>query len=117
MTSPTIQEIMSDPRYGEFAADVTARGRQVVPDGFPWNCMGHTDDEILAMMLRFSDGRPMPRTQVESLLPVVRTQERLVREWWAWWGSWEWIEKGRARARAETKLVPVAGKPKAGMLF
>jgi hypothetical protein len=111
----TIQSIMADPRYHQFAAAVTECGKQVVPDAFPWNRMGQTDDQILAVRLAFADGRPMPREHVLDLIAVVRAQEKLVQEYWEWWLGWMWIGK---RAVAET--VMMRGNPAAaaeGMLF
>jgi len=90
----TIVEIKVHARYHEFAAAVTRSGHQVVPEAFPWNLMGLSDDEIVA-----------------------RPQELLVAGWWRWWQSWEWIANGRAAARATTKLEPIAARPPAGLLF
>lgn len=110
----TIQEILADPRYREFATAVTECGRQVVPGGFPWRLMGKTDLEILGMPLLFRDGLPMTENDKIDAIGVVRAQERLVVEYWNWWLGWEWLTQ-----RHETKLEPVAAAPKAaaGFLF
>jgi hypothetical protein len=119
----TIAEILAHPRYREFARAATDHGRQVVPDAFPWNVMGRTDEEILAMPLRFQGGELMPRAQKQLMLMVIHAQEQLVREWWDWWLGWEWIANGRRpapehvddeyaqaeAARAERKAVSQEG--------
>ena len=91
----TIHEILSHPRYREFARDCTERGRQVEPDHFPWLLMGASDEEILAMDLRFESGQRMREQDKRNMVIVVRAQERLVCDWWRWWGGWEWIAKSR----------------------
>jgi len=113
----TIAEIMTHPRYREFAAAVTRSGHQVAPDAFPWRLMGLSDDAIVARPLRFASGALMPPEHRPKMIAVVRAQELLVVSWWRWWRSWEWIVNGRARARAETKLVAAAGPPASGCLF
>lgn len=92
---PDIHEIMAHPRYREFAADVTLRGRKVEPDHFPWSLMGKSDEEILAMPLCFESGVGMREQDKRNMLIVVRAQEKLVCDWW---GGWEWISKGRKPA-------------------
>ncbi len=114
-----IHEILSHPRYREFAADCTACGRQVEPDGFPWKLMGKTDHEVLDAMTVFSDGRPMPDSAKASMLIVVRRQEELVCDWWRWWGGWEWIAKSRhpAPERIDDEYAQAEAARQEGRLF
>ena len=102
-----IAEIVADPQYAAFAAACIARGRQVVPGGFPWNAMGLSDAELRARSWRFESGREVPAEHVESLIHVVRAQEKLVAEWWRGWGGWHWLE---ARHPSDRPAAP-------GMLF
>ena len=88
-----ITTIMVHPRYREFAAAVTDRGRQVVPDAYPWKYMGLSDEEFLALPLRFAGGGLMPIEHKRKQLPVLRWAEQNVREWWRWWGGWQWLTK------------------------
>ena len=119
-----IHEILLHPRYREFAADCTACGRQVEPDAFPWNLMGKADEEVLGEMTVFSDGRPMPDEAKRNMLSVVRHQERLVCDWWRWWGGWEWIAKSTRPApqyiddqMAQAEAARANRQPAPGMLF
>lgn len=122
---PDIHEIMAHARYREFAADVTLRGRQVEPDHFPWSLMGKTDEEILAMPLCFDSGVRMREQDKRNMLIVVRAQEKLVCDWWRWWGGWEWIAKARKPAEhveddyavAQAAQADRRYQPQPGFLF
>jgi len=109
----TIQEIVRDPRYREFAAAATQHGKPVLPDAFPWNLMGRTDDEIMAQEPRYESGELIPEAHKRLLIGCAREQEELAETWWQWWRSWEWIAAGKPTPEPK----PASGKAPAGMLF
>lgn len=117
----TIGEILRDPRYRQFAADCTAAGRMIIPDGFPWKYMGLADDEFLAMDLRYAGSRkPVPADTRVKWLAVVRQAERDVEECWIWWGGWTAaaIQLGRYRpAVIAGELPSAAAAPVGGQVF
>jgi len=126
----TIEEILGHPRYREFAQACTEKGRQVVPDAFPWRLMGRSDDDILAEPMRFEHAALMSDEAKRNMLLVIRAQEQLVREWWDWWLSWEWIvnsrrpapehiddDYARAEAARADRRVATTPPPPEGWLF
>lgn len=100
-----IQDILVDPRYGRFAADCCERGRQVVPDAFPWKCMGMATEEFLALPLRYASGRLMDDAIKAVQLKIVRSAERLVEGWWTQWLADEAPEPA-SREEAVAELNP-----------
>jgi hypothetical protein len=110
-----IHTILKDPRYREFAVAVTACGRQVIPEGYPWCHLGLSAEEFMALELFHDDMTPVDRAEKEDQLGVLRTQEKLVCEAWDWWLGWEWLQKGKgAAAIASPASVPA---PAPGLLF
>jgi hypothetical protein len=110
-----IHTILQDPRYREFAVAVTACGRQVIPDGYPWCHMGLSVEEFLALDLYHEDMSPMDQYEKEEQLGVLRAQEKLVCEAWDWWLGWDWLQKDKgAAAIAPPASVPSLGQ---GLLF
>ena len=120
----TIQDIITHPRYREFAQSATEHGKEVVPDAFPWRCMGWTDREIAEGDLRCEGGDVLGAhgdAWVADMIHVVRQAERDVLKWWtfrwwAWWSGWVFIDHNRA-ARAKPLEEVAASQPAPGMLF
>jgi hypothetical protein len=81
----TIRQIMADPRYREFAAEVTEAGRVIQPDAWPWKYMGQSDEEFLRSGLKHQSGAPIPPEKMIDLLCTVRAAERDAVATWSWW--------------------------------
>ena len=114
---PAIQQIVQDPRYPEFARQVTECGRMVVPDAFPWRYMGVPDEEFLAVEHRYATGEPAPREQKCAWLAVVRRAEQDVVEWWSWWLGGEYLTRPRVLCGPRPAPVQAAAAGEQGMLF
>jgi hypothetical protein len=81
----TIKEILADPRFEQFAAFCRTSGRVIKPAGFPWQYMGLTDAEFLALDLKLEAGDDMSPEMRQCQLQVLRACERCVVRDWAWW--------------------------------
>jgi hypothetical protein len=66
----------------DFVKSCNCCGIQCHIELFPWNCLGLPDDEIMAIDMKFADGRPMPKSRQRGLLGFVRAQEKLLIERW-----------------------------------
>ena len=119
----TIHEILKDPRYRQFAAAVTAEGRPVNPDCWPWKYLGLTDAEFMVAAPKCEDGNFASEDLKRDWLGVVRVAELEVVRLWNWWLGWSWISSGRTAAQVRTETEPSpspavpTAKPPAGMLF
>lgn len=108
---PTIGDILADPHYRQFAADCTAAGRMIIPEGFPWKYMGLSDEEFLGLDLRYDRTRkPVPAEMKAKWLGVVRQAERDVEDCWVWWGGWTAaaVQLGRYRPAIVAGTLPSA---------
>ena len=100
----TIHTILADPRYRVFAAEVTECGRQVVPDAFPWDCLGLSNLQIrqrhhIQQYIHRADAAAPPYEEwITQIIDVVRAQERLVCEHWDWWLGQQSPEPGSREA-------------------
>jgi len=71
----------------EFVAECNKRGVQCRLDIFPWKYLGWSDEDFMAVELRFTDGTVIPKSHQEKLLRVVRAQEKKLIE------RWEFVQK------------------------
>lgn len=111
-----IREILDHPRYREFAAACTEHGKTVLPDSFPWKCMGMSTVEFLRLPLTYQDGRPMEDGSKVLQLAVVRAQERMVEGYWQWWRGWEYLVRRHADQQ-QSRPIPAVTAGEQGRLF
>ena len=67
----------------EFVDACNKCGIQCHLDCFPWEYLGWTDEAFMEVELHFTDGTVIPKDHQKKLLRVVRAQETLLEERWA----------------------------------
>lgn len=68
----------------EFVAACNKCGVQCHLDVFPWKYLGWSDEDFMAVELHFTDGTVIPKSHQEKLLRVVRAQEQVLKDRWAY---------------------------------